>query len=355
MSGATARSKDSSLLKEHYDKLAVVVVLVALLGSALFLWWKIGEAHRALTAAAWDHADVGRRAFEPADVEEFEPYVSMLENPAQIGVRDRDLMVSELRVVSINPDVRTPIPYTAMACPWTQFPQPEIGARDTTGDGIPDEWYVAHGLDPFDASLADRDFDGDGFTVREEFEAGTHPNDPTDHPPYAQRLRLTRTRSRPFALRFEGVQQLGDDDVRFHLNDRRRNRSYFVRMGESIQGYKLVDFEERRQETPSVLKMEGPDGRRIELVMNVDFSVEQREAELIFLMDDTTYRIGDGDRITVRDTNYNVIDIGRDHVLLRDAESGEEFRIERQTEAEMRLQQDDEHEMLEEGLWAPRR
>ncbi len=359
MSSGAARSKNTSLLGEHYDKLAVVVVLTALLGSALFLWWRIGEAHRALTTAAWDRAEVGDRAYDPPDMEAFTAFVNRLEDPPQIQVRERDLMVSQLRVVSVNPDVRTPIPYHAMACPWTQYPQPEIGARDTTGDGIPDEWYVSHGLDPFDATLADRDYDGDWFTVRQEYEAGTSPVDPDDHPSYALQLRLRRTASRPFALRFEGVQQLGEDDVRFHLNDRRQNRSYFVRMGETVQGYRLVDYEERRVERPtggrdaSVLILEGPDGRRVELVINVDFSVEQRMAEMVFLLDESVYRVSEGDSITLRDNVYNVIDIGRDRVLLRDAQSAEEFRVERKTEAERRPREemeDHDHMMIDE-IW----
>jgi hypothetical protein len=49
---------------------------------------------------------------------------------------------------------------------------------DDTGDGIPNWWLAAYGLDPSDPHLADRDLDGDGLTVREEFIAGTNPLDP---------------------------------------------------------------------------------------------------------------------------------------------------------------------------------
>jgi PKD repeat protein len=46
---------------------------------------------------------------------------------------------------------------------------------DSDGDGLPDAWEIANGLNPNDPSDADLDSDGDGFTNRQEYLAGTDP------------------------------------------------------------------------------------------------------------------------------------------------------------------------------------
>src|SRR5262245_27915555 len=48
----------------------------------------------------------------------------------------------------------------------------------TAGDGIPDDWKIAHGFDIHDPTLAGQDPDHDGLTNLEEFQAGTDPRNP---------------------------------------------------------------------------------------------------------------------------------------------------------------------------------
>jgi hypothetical protein len=50
-----------------------------------------------------------------------------------------------------------------------------VPAPDRDGDGLPDDWEEAHGLNP-DLADAHLDHDEDGHTSGEEYRAGTHPN-----------------------------------------------------------------------------------------------------------------------------------------------------------------------------------
>jgi hypothetical protein len=56
-----------------------------------------------------------------------------------------------------------------------------IANLDSDSDGMPDEWELAHNLDPNDATDASADPDGDGIPNLSEFQLGTDPNTP-DNP-----------------------------------------------------------------------------------------------------------------------------------------------------------------------------
>ena len=58
----------------------------------------------------------------------------------------------------------------------------DVCDNDIDGDGMYNSWELRFRLDPRDASDAETDLDGDGFTNFEEREAGTLPNNAESHP-----------------------------------------------------------------------------------------------------------------------------------------------------------------------------
>lgn len=82
---------------------------------------------------------------------------------------------SGLALHRLNPSGYGNEPTNWVAAPPAPAAQP---GGDADGDGIPDEWEVAHGLNPNHAGDALLDSDGDGMTNLQEYLAGTNPNDP---------------------------------------------------------------------------------------------------------------------------------------------------------------------------------
>lgn len=73
---------------------------------------------------------------------------------------------------------------------------------DTDGDGLPDEWELAHNLSFTNASDAILDSDGDGVSNQAEYLAGTDPEDPQS---YLRVEAFSPSNSNAWTLRFPAV------------------------------------------------------------------------------------------------------------------------------------------------------
>lgn len=326
---------NSTLLKDYYDKIILIAVLLVLLGSCLYLVLNIGSTRDKIKSMRRLQADLSASTVEMIDPVWMEDQLQRLNNPFENGVYSNQLITSELRVLAVGVENPMPIPYYANKDPFTGVEQPEVKDPtkiDRDGDGIPDQFEVDNGLDPFNPSDAYGDLDADGFSNLEEYQFDTSLTDPDDQPTPAAKLRLAAMNARPFKLRFQGVQSLPNGEKRFLLNMRTLEQSHFVKIGDEVEGYKVLEYHERIEQADggkvdrSSLTLD-KDGSSVELIKNVALTKHEKMALLVFLIDGADYRVRIDDLIELRGKKYKIIDIQRDQVVIRDMQTGKDTPV----------------------------
>jgi hypothetical protein len=316
----SARRPTGSWIAQNYEKLALAVTLALLLLSSLFLVLRIGAGRN---QAKVDEPPSGGIAAAPVDMATWEKTLELLEKPLQIPPAAQRLMVGELRVACVV--CGRPIAYNAAVCPFDNVAQPAVGAKpDTDGDGIPDQDELMLGLNPNDASDGRADLDADLFRNDEEFRYGTDLKDPKSFPPPLAKMRVDRILTRPFKLRFQAISEF-PDGVRYQLNLRSLEKTYFVKMGDTVEGYKVSSYEPKAERGPTLILEQA--GKRIRLVQGQEIQQDQREAVLVFLLDLQRFEVTSGATVTIKDKSYKVVDINENRVLIRDEEAGTDTPI----------------------------
>lgn len=80
---------------------------------------------------------------------------------------------------------------------------------------VPNQWLIDHQLDYTDMNILDRDPKHKGFTVREEFEAGTDPNNPSQFPPLCSKLSFDQSalRKTTYLMEFSAEENEGKKEL----------------------------------------------------------------------------------------------------------------------------------------------
>lgn len=128
---------------------------------------------------------------------------------------------------------------------------------------VPNQWLIDHKLDYTDMNILERDPRRKGFTVREEFEAGTDPNNPNQFPPLCSKLSFVGNdiRKSTYVLEFLGEEENSDGAKELLVRpvtplpnpakgDRPDTATRTVVKGEAVPGapfLKVVDFQERKK------------------------------------------------------------------------------------------------------------
>lgn len=334
-------------LKEHYDKVMALAVLLALIGSFVLLGIKIGSMRK--IDADFESWLRGQRAVNPhaaaVDPAGYQAAREALSSPVLLAVPGTStngalpwMFVPETRFNCR--ECRHPIPIKAEECPFCKTPVTAAVAepQDQDNDGMLSEWERTYALDPFDPSDAQKDVDGDGFTNIEEFTAQpkTDPTDPNIRPPVVDRLRLQRISGSQFALRFNSSVTTGSGD-KFGLNYKLpdgQTKTDFVKIGESVAGFKVAQYEKKieRAAPPALgtvdrseLTLLTPKGDPIKLIKGQPVQYVELTAHLTLDFRGVVqpYAVRKGDDFDLDGRSYSVIDVDAkaQHVIVTDKQT----------------------------------
>lgn len=239
-----ARSQRTNIIKLHYDKIIVVVVLLALLLSLACLI-SLSSSQRDNEASFDAKLESLKPDYETAaslDSELFDATLTALKKPFEMGTNS--LLIAAERVSCIV--CGWPIKIDDDICRYCNAKQPtgivEAG-WDSDKDGMSDSWEQQYSLNPLDPLDAAGDLDRDNFTNLEEKVAGTDPADPKSRPPLIEFLKADKIDAIQFPYALKSKSSIGGGAYSFQLNDR-SGRTFFVKIGDEVNksGYKAVSF-----------------------------------------------------------------------------------------------------------------
>jgi len=317
-------------IRSHYEKLLLLVALVALLISSAFLVQQIQTDQEDFAFSVQRLNWKGT----PEQLQDTLPFDAILtqarESAAAPLTRASRTTVSELRVACIK--CGRPIAYNAAECPFCLAIQPEPDnelTRDTDEDGIPDRVELAWGLDPQDMNDSVADLDGDGFNNLEEFRGKTDPKDPDSSPAPVVKLRVAVIKPVPFYLRFVSTSKFGDGSIRYQLNMQSKERTYFAKLGDVILGYKVDSYDPEGKGGAEMLTMvRESDKRSVDLIKGRPVTEQELKILFVSLLDRSKLppqRLKDV--FTLRGVDYKVVDIRRESVLIQNVKTAEKVVV----------------------------
>ena len=320
-------------LKRNYDRIVAAAVLVVLLVSLIML--AIQAKEQRAEQRRFDHqleslAPKHKTAL-PDDKTLFENALTALAAPFQVEAWSLSLLNPQLRVKCVN--CERPIPYAASNCTFVACGAAQPGPEEKTlvdrnHNGIPDEWEEKYGLFSFDPEVINGDPDNDGFSSKEEFEWRTDPKDPNSHPPYLAKIRVAEIKPIPFRMIFKAVSKSGTNLI-FQINLRSGGKTYFAKIGDKVEIFKLVAYDEKTSDGPT-LTLDNH-GKKIPLIKGHLVPRDDYEIKLESLLDNSSFSVRPDIDFEFKGAKYRVkmVDTANMRVLINDPSRNLDVTIDR--------------------------
>ena len=331
-----------NFFKAHYDWLVAALGIAALAASAVLLLPTLSRSPE----AAVQQREAWLATVAPAHNEVAPVPLGVLNNaqrlakspPALNAVDPKagSFLASEKRAFCKpgDPAVKgcgKPIPVGIETCPFCAVAQKieQKASADADNDGLPNDWETKYGLNPNDASDADKDSDGDGFTNAEEFAAKTDPTDKNSHPDYLDYLTVQgglKQINLPFWFKSEMPIPGGHRYIFQNLRSRSAyDKTFSVKNGEEIgkTGWFAGDYKKLSEErvipgskvnakrvvdVSTVEVSRKADGRKLVLRVNERAIAVETEASLAWdRFGGKNFTVKEGSEIDLNGSKYRVV------------------------------------------------
>jgi hypothetical protein len=319
--------------KKNYDRIMAASVLILLMVSLMILAI-MAQGQKAAEKQFTLDLQALKPAFEKAkdpDLSIFRNALTRLGAPFQNEAWALALLTPELRVHCVNCD--RPIPYAATNCTYVVCgapqPPPKEDVPDRNHNDIPDEWEQKYGVFAFDGAIVDTDPDNDGFTTREEYGWKTDPKSAESSPPFIAKVYVSEIKPIPFQMIFKGVSKAGGVLI-FQINMRVGGQTYWKKLGEEVEGFKVMSFDEKTPEGPTLTL--GDKAKKIRLIKNRLVPLDDYEVKLVSQIDPTVVTVRPDVDFDLKGAKYRVkkVDTQGKRVLIHDASRNIDVWIEGQ-------------------------
>lgn len=304
-------------LKKHFEKVLLAAIAIALLGSAIFLFFNIREFLSLYSSYQVAQAQDNTQAALP--IEDIQKAIVNLRTPASWSRHDSSLLVS--RPYILRDDTLISI---------LEDPRPVYPPVDNS-------YIVKYNLDYSNENLLSTDPDNDSFTVLEEWMAKTDPTDADSIPPYYTKLRLKQYIRIPFLLKFNGSP---DDGQTFTINAvSLKTPTQFLKLGEMIDKtpFKLLSYEKKNIEKDGIPINESEvlienieNGEKITLVNGKVVDSPTSKAKFVYLLDGSEIEVKKNDSFSLpqqKDVQYKLIDINDTQAVIQNITTGDEYTV----------------------------
>lgn len=374
------------ILKQHYEKIALGVLLLAFVFALVYLLDMV-ESARKVTADDLRFTAPARK-YQQQNFADSKFAVDTVLGQQAIWVERTDTakmgFTAELTVPMKSlrcehKECKKIMPWSVAKtkkCPFCENTiadpgepkdyESEIAKQDTDQDGMPDRYELKMGFNPQDANDAEQDKDGDGFSNLYEFLVKTDPTNPNSMPSLEKCIYLVKLLKKSMPLRLNGVTVVQDKqdknskknwEIAITVNGMRDSKKIGDEFEVQKKKYRILDAEYKTRDSQEASVVLDNDASRVTVAPLKDGKVDEKgkmvlevgkkvyAPDHIAMIRDVrnprrAFRKAEGESFTIKrddagekdkGVTFQVIstDAVKEAVRLLNTETGEEFLLEK--------------------------